>query len=310
MRNLKTTWTPLLWMVLILVFVGGLVGCGVPPELTTADQALADARKAGKDKQCPDEFKSAEKAVNDAHTMCSTCYHKESVAKANQALGMINALCPARKVAVEVQPAKPPAPAPGPAPVPAPTVSLSASSASVAEGKCTNLTWSSANASSASIDPGIGRVNVNGTREVCPDRTTEYRITVTGDGGSRDASTTVAVNPRVVDRLALHVNFDFNKAVVRKADDAEMQKAIDFINKYPGSKIEVAGYTDNIGTQKYNQGLSERRAAAVKDYLVKHGIDGSRIQTSGHGESDPIADNSTEEGRFKNRRVEIQILSE
>ncbi len=97
---------------------------------------------------------------------------------------------------------------------------------------------------------------------------------------------------------------------MRKSDDAELQKAVAFIKKYPGYKISLEGYTDNIGSDKYNQGLSERRAAAVKAYLVAHGIDGARIQTSGHGEANPIADNSTEKGRFQNRRVEVLILSE
>jgi len=70
------------------------------------------------------------------------------------------------------------------------------------------------------------------------------------------------------------------------------------------------GYTDSIGGDAYNLRLSERRADAVKEYLVKHGVDGARIQTSGRGKADPVADNATEKGRFQNRRVEILILSE
>jgi outer membrane protein OmpA-like peptidoglycan-associated protein len=115
----------------------------------------------------------------------------------------------------------------------------------------------------------------------------------------------------VIDRLVLHVNFNFNKSDIRKADIADLQKAIDFVKKYPGYKIAIEGHTDNIGSDKYNQALSERRAAAVKDYLLKHGmIDTSKdvITTKGYGESKPIADNSTEKGRFENRRVEILVL--
>jgi OOP family OmpA-OmpF porin len=117
----------------------------------------------------------------------------------------------------------------------------------------------------------------------------------------------------VIDRLVLHVNFDFNKSDVRKADVAELQKAIDFVKKYPGYKIAIEGHTDSIGSDKYNQALSERRAAAVKDYLLKHGmIDTQKdmITANGYGESKPITDNKTEKGRFENRRVEILVLSE
>ena len=134
-----------------------------------------------------------------------------------------------------------------------------------------------------------------GTRQVCPDSTTSYTVTATGDGGSRSDSTTVTVRPKVVDRLTLHINFDFNKSTIKSEEDAELQKAIDFAKKYPALKIALIGYTDNIGKPEYNQKLSERRAAAVKDYLVKNGVDAARIETSGKGESDPVADNKTDE---------------
>ena len=111
--------------------------------------------------------------------------------------------------------------------------------------------------------------------------------------------------------MTLHVNFDFDKATVRDADAAELKKALEFVKKYAGYKISIEGHTDSIGTDQYNQRLSERRAAAVREYLLKHGVaNGARIKSVGYGESKPIADNSTEEGRFQNRRVEILILSE
>jgi outer membrane protein OmpA-like peptidoglycan-associated protein len=122
---------------------------------------------------------------------------------------------------------------------------------------------------------------------------------------------------RVVDRLTVHVNFDFNESTIREADDAELQKAIDFVRKYPDARIELDGYTDDKGTAQYNQELSEKRAEAVKQYLIeKGGVDEARISTKGYGESNPIAPNRTEEGkdnpegRAENRRVEILIISE
>jgi outer membrane protein OmpA-like peptidoglycan-associated protein len=207
-------------------------------------------------------------------------------------------------------------PAPLPPP-PAPSVSLSASPAAIVQGQCTTLTWLSTNATSASIAPGVGSVDLSGARQVCPGSTTDYMITATGAGGSQTAAATVAVTPappavpRVIDRLTLHVNFDFDKSVVRKSDIAELEKAVDFIKKYPGYQVSIEGHTDSIGTDKYNQALSERRAAAVKAYLLQQGVvDSQRIKSVGYGKSRPIADNKTKQGRFENRRVEILILSE
>ena len=122
---------------------------------------------------------------------------------------------------------------------------------------------------------------------------------------------------RVVDRLTIHVNFDFDKSNVKKADDTELQKAIDFVRKYPGAKVELAGYTDGIGTEQYNQKLSERRAEAVKQYLINEGaVDKAKITARGYGKSNPVAPNKTKngkdnpEGRAENRRVEILIINE
>ena len=288
----------------VLFAVGGLVGCAPPKELVTANNAVEAARNAGKDKECPKEFSAAENLKNEAYRICKPCDTAKAIELANQATAQVAALCPAK-------PAPPPAaPAPAPKPVaPAATASISASPSSVQKGQCSTLTWSSSNATSAMLDPGIGSVSTNGSKQVCPDSTTLYRLGVSGDGASGSASTTVTVT-HVVDKLALHVNFDFNKATIRKGEDAELQKAVAFIKKYPGSEVSLVGYTDSIGGDAYNLKLSEKRAQAVKDYLASHGIDGSKISASGRGKADPIGDNKTEKGRAENRRVEVQILSE
>jgi outer membrane protein OmpA-like peptidoglycan-associated protein len=70
-------------------------------------------------------------------------------------------------------------------------------------------------------------------------------------------------------------------------------------------KVEVAGHTCNIGTDEYNMGLSQRRADAVRNYLISQGIPADRLTAKGYGESQPTADNSTREGRVQNRRVEL-----
>ncbi len=117
--------------------------------------------------------------------------------------------------------------------------------------------------------------------------------------------------PKVIDRLTLQVLFDVDKSTITEAGKMELQKAVAFVKKYPGAKIEVEGHTDSTGTDAYNQKLSERRASAVKDYLIKEaGVDSSRITAVGYGKTRPIADNKTAAGRAKNRRVEILILSD
>ena len=118
-------------------------------------------------------------------------------------------------------------------------------------------------------------------------------------------------SPQVIDKMTLQVFFDFSKNILTEADLKELPKAVAFVKKYPGAKIRLDGYTDSIGTDEYNMKLSERRATAVKDYLIKEaGVDSSKITVVGHGEADPVADNKTPEGRAKNRRVEISILSD
>ncbi|MFO1506433.1 MAG: OmpA family protein [Lysobacterales bacterium] len=89
---------------------------------------------------------------------------------------------------------------------------------------------------------------------------------------------------------------------------AILDQAVDALNRYPEIKVELDGYTDSIGTDAYNQKLSERRAQIVYDYLTSHGIDASRIvAVKGFGESNPIDTNKTKEGRARNRRTELKV---
>jgi len=285
-------------------------------ELPAADRAVEAAKAAGKDKECPEDFRAAEKAKNEAYEIYWSCRTKEGIAKANEAAALAKSLCAPKPVPVVVSP--PPPPPPSPPTAPAPAVSLSANPPAIDAGKCTTLFWSSENASGVSIDQGIGSVGKSGSRQVCPTKTTLYTISATGEGGSNSSSTTVTVNPpppppvsKVIDRLTVRVNFDTNKAIIRKADIGELRKAIDFVKRYPGYNISVEGHTDNVGKDKHNQALSERRAAAVKKYLAENGAaNANKIKPVGYGRTRPIADNKTAEGKFKNRRVEILILSE
>ena len=109
-------------------------------------------------------------------------------------------------------------------------------------------------------------------------------------------------------RVELDVKFDFDRAEVKQDSMDDIRDLADFMKQYGQTTTVVEGHTDSVGTDAYNQRLSERRANAVRDVLVnQYGLDGSRVDSVGYGESRPVADNSTEEGRAINRRVEAEV---
>lgn len=103
--------------------------------------------------------------------------------------------------------------------------------------------------------------------------------------------------------------FDFDKFALKDAAKTNIQSLASSLNQYPGTDIKVIGHTDSRGTEQYNMGLSEKRAAAVKAYAVSQGVPASRLITIGKGFSEPIGDNATDAGRAENRRVEIVIVA-
>ena len=104
------------------------------------------------------------------------------------------------------------------------------------------------------------------------------------------------------------VNFDFDKDTLRPDAEAILAEAVQILAKYPQLKVEVAGHTDSVGSEQYNQGLSERRARTVYNYLTSNGIDAGRlVGPSGFGESRPLDTNDTAEGRARNRRTELNV---
>lgn len=206
---------------LFLIFVFGCAGLEFAPkktvwfypkELPSADKALKEAEKEGKNNLCPVEFKEVKDRLELAYDTYIACKTKEAIEIAKDAEKKAKALCPKK--------------------------------------------------------------------------------------------------PKVLDKMTLRINFDFDKYNIRDSDKVELQKAIDFIKKYPGARVVLEGHTDSIGSNSYNMRLSNKRAKSTKDYLVTvGGLDEKMIQTKGYGEDKPIATNKTKEGRAQNRRVEILILS-
>jgi OOP family OmpA-OmpF porin len=114
----------------------------------------------------------------------------------------------------------------------------------------------------------------------------------------------------IVEKVSLRSDtlFDFDKSVVKPEGKAVLDKLVDQAKALNLEVIVAVGHTDSVGTDGYNQKLSERRAAAVKAYLVSKGVAANRVYTEGKGEKSPVADNKTKEGRAKNRRVEIEVV--
>lgn len=107
-----------------------------------------------------------------------------------------------------------------------------------------------------------------------------------------------------------NILFEFDKATIKSGADRTLERVAEFLNEYPDRKVRVEGFTDDVGSDGYNQDLSERRARAIQTRLGELGVEKNRISTRGYGEEHPVADNDSEAGRLQNRRVEIVIAEE
>lgn len=101
--------------------------------------------------------------------------------------------------------------------------------------------------------------------------------------------------------------FDVDRDQVKPEARHSLETAADVLIRYPDTYVTVEGHTDSTGSHEYNQGLSERRAGRVHDVLVQSGVPRERLSVRGYGETDPVADNATPEGRQLNRRVQLEI---
>ncbi|MFT4564890.1 MAG: OOP family OmpA-OmpF porin [Gammaproteobacteria bacterium] len=140
------------------------------------------------------------------------------------------------------------------------------------------------------------RDGVPNHRDNCPDTRSGVRIDIYGC--------------EIKDVINLPgVNFETGFDILLPGTEFVLQNATKTLNKYPNLLIEVAGHTDDVGNDDSNESLSERRAKTVWAFLIRYGVDESRLSFKGYGESLPIADNSTEEGRATNRRVELRLVN-
>ncbi len=214
-----------LWVVVTVCSLSLMAGCArilgiekssparngdyYPACLVRADQALDEARMAGKDKECPDEFNALKDMVDRAYKVHLGCNTEGACKMADEAKGKIKSLCSTHK------------------------------------------------------------------ERVC---------------------------------ITLEIEFDTDKADIKPRYHDEIGKVAQFMRKYPDTSGMIEGHTDNVGGYDYNMKLSEQRAASVRNYLIeKYGIAPDRLSSKGYGYTKPVADNSTREGRQKNRRIEANF---
>ena len=139
-------------------------------------------------------------------------------------------------------------------------------------------------------------------------RLTDLKSSCGGTWPGADIDAVGAIGSVLQFSLSSAVLFDFNKFALKPEAESELTRIVEEIKKYPGSTIIVAGHTDSVGSVEKNQVLSENRAAAVRDFLKSTGLGDFTFEVRGYGENRPVATNETEEGRAKNRRVEIVVL--
>ncbi|MHB8336776.1 MAG: OmpA family protein [Ignavibacteriaceae bacterium] len=144
----------------------------------------------------------------------------------------------------------------------------------------------------------------------CPNTPAGVQVDSTGCP-IKKADTVVVTQPAEIESIVLSgdANFEFNKSKLLSNAYAVLDSLVGTMKAHPEYKWEVGGYTDGIGSASYNKKLSQRRAQSVVDYLVSQGVSRNDLKIVGYGKDDPIATNSTNEGRAMNRRVEIKLLS-
>jgi peptidoglycan-associated lipoprotein len=208
------------------------------------------------------------------------------------------------------------APAPAPAPAAPPTVTLNASPSSINSGESVTLSWSSTNATDLEIAPEVGKVAPQGSTPVSPTQSTTYTITATGAGGSATASASVTVNaaapaappaaaPNISELFSQNVTdafFDTNKSDLREDARSALTKDAEFLRSYPQVRVSIEGHCDERGSTEYNLGLGQRRAEAVKNFLVSLGIPSERMTTVSWGKERPFCTQHDESCWQQNRR--------
>jgi peptidoglycan-associated lipoprotein len=221
-----------------------------------------------------------------------------------------------KKAPVAVTP--PPAPAPPTAAPPArPTVTLTAAPTTIQRGQTSTLTWSSTNATTLNLTPGPGNVSAQGSTTVNPTDSVTYTLTANGPGGTDTATARVTVTPpppaapaaapqptadELFTRNVKDAYFDYDQASIRPDAREALSQTAQFLRSYPQVRVTVEGHCDERGSTEYNLALGDRRASAVKDFLVSLGVTADRIDTISYGKERPVCNEHSESCWQQNRR--------
>lgn len=232
--------------------------------------------------------------------------------------------CKKKPPAPPPPPPPPPPAAPAPPPPKAPVIAqFTAEPSSIERGQSATLRWSVSDATSVSIDQGIGTVQATGNRRVFPSDSTAYTMTATGPGGSTTARATVNVTappppppppapPKATlsERLAAEVQdayFDYDKSDIREDARATLTKNADALKtifqEFPNAAVVIEGHADERGSAEYNLGLADRRATSARDFLVQLGVPTDRLRTVSYGKERPVCTESNESCWQQNRRA-------
>jgi outer membrane protein OmpA-like peptidoglycan-associated protein len=297
----------------LLVIVGLMAtGCIREPQAITdlhqARDAIVAAKQAGAAERFPDEFAELEKQLLVARGTFYACQDAKASELALALVADANALATKR---VEAPLPPPPPPAPG-------NQSPIAAMRGPSEGNVNDLLTFYANDSSDpdgdkltyKWDFGDGKTS-SFTFPVATHRYTQIgnytvRLTVEDGRGGTD-TTTKFLRIVSLEVIRSDVLFDFDRATLKPAAAQILATIVKQMQDDLSFQAEVVGYTDSTGPASYNMGLSKRRAEAVRDFLIAHGIAAERITTDWKGETQPVASNATREGRAKNRRTEITL---
>jgi peptidoglycan-associated lipoprotein len=200
---------------------------------------------------------------------------------------------------------------------PSPSATLKVVPDTVDKGQSAELSWSTQNASTVTID-GLGTVSASGSRSVAPASSTTYHLTASGAGGNTDASARITVNvPDTTSRLTdeqlfaqniKDIFFNYDNFDIRQ-DEAQTASAdADFLAKHPSMKLVIQGHCDERGSDEYNMGLGENRASTVRQLLINHGVSADRIRIISYGKEKPFCTTAENESCWQqNRRAHFAL---
>jgi peptidoglycan-associated lipoprotein len=206
-------------------------------------------------------------------------------------------------------------PPPPPPPPPQPTASLTANPSSIQKGQSTTLSWQTTNATEVTLE-GIGTVAASGSKQVTPTESTTYRLTAKGAGGTQEATARVTVtlppppppvqaapsDEEMFNQNVKDAFFDYDKSDIRPDAQQALMGDAAFFQQHPNIRFTVEGHCDERGSTEYNLGLGDRRATAVRDFLVQQGVSADRIRTISYGKEKPFCAEHNEQCWQQNRR--------